>query len=231
MVPLQPIAHSLATVCGLALLEAVLSADNALALSTLVRHVEPAHRRIEALNWGLLLAFCLRALMILMASRILRFPLVQVLGGSYLLWLACRHFQAQWQGELEGVQAPVKASASMLQLVGLLGVTDLAFSLDSVTAAIGLTQQLPLVILGGGLGVLFLRFSAGLFLQWLDHFVHLENAAYLSVLAVGLRLVGQVVMPALAPTETATALMMVAFFAWGFSQRQPSAPEPDWLTE
>lgn len=226
---LQPILANLATVGGLALLEAVLSADNALALAALVRPLEPPERRNLALNWGLLLAFGLRALMIGMASLILQYSIVQLLGGTYLLWLATRHFQAQWQDECEDTPAEPSTPASMLKLVALLGVTDLAFSLDSVTAAIGLTQQLPLVILGGALGVLFLRFTAGLFLQWLNQFVHLENAAYLSVLAVGLRLVGQVLAPALAPSELAIAAMMVVFFAWGFSQRQVSASLGDGL--
>ncbi len=223
------IATSLLTVSGLGLLEAVLSADNAIALAALVRHVEPAERRAQALNGGMALAFLLRALMILLASWILRYAIVQLLGGAYLLWLACCHFQAQWHTDRANDQVKEAEPLPLLRMIGLLGMTDLAFSLDSVTAAMGLSQQLGLVIAGGAMGVLFLRCSAGYFLRWLDAFVHLENAAYLSVLAVGLRLVGQVLLPALVPSETAITLMMAVFFAWGFSRRQDPQLLPDGL--
>ena len=212
--------HTAGTLAGLALLEAVLSADNAVAIAALVRDLEPADRRERALNWGLLLAFGLRVLMVILAIWVVRFPQFQVIGGLYLIWLAARHFQEQLnqvEAELEEVRQP---GSSFITVVALVAVTDLAFSLDSVTAAIAVTDRMWLVIAGGAMGVMMLRFLAGWVLLWMERFVHLQNAAYLTVLTVGVRLVARQLLPSLAPPEPMVLLMMAIFFLWGFSRQQ-----------
>ena len=211
--------HGAGTVAVLGLLEAVLSADNAVAIAALVRDLEPAELRQRALNWGLVMAFVLRAVMVALAAWVVRFPQVQVLGGLYLIWLTLQHFQTQLDpGEGETTAAP-RQDLSLLKVVALVAFTDLAFSLDSVTAAVAVTNRIPLVVLGGAMGVLMLRFLTQWVLIWMERFVNLQNAAYLTVLAVGLRLVASVMAPALAPPEPMVLAMMAAFFAWGFSRR------------
>lgn len=213
------------TVAVLTLLEAVLSADNAVAIAALVRDLDSEPLRQRALNWGLVAAFVLRAVMIALATWVVRYPQVQVLGGLYLIWLTLRHFQNQLSPDGPD-QAPALApQLSLLRVVVLVAVTDLAFSLDSVTAAVAVTQSMPLVVLGGAMGVLMLRFLTAVVLVWMERFVNLQNAAYLTVLAVGLRLVGKVLVPSLAPSEPVVLLMMAGFFVWGFSSRNPVLAE------
>lgn len=208
------------TLASLALLEAVLSADNAVAIAALVRDLEPAELRERALNWGLVTAFTLRVLMISLALWLVRFPQAQLIGGGYLIWLAARYFREQLGGSEEGPAASRPAGLPLPAVVALVGMTDLAFSLDSVTAAIAVTDRLWLVVSGGAMGVVMLRFLAGWVLLWMERFVNLQNAAYLTVLAVGLRLVARQVVPALAPSEPMVLLMMAVFFLWGFSRQQ-----------
>lgn len=215
--------HGAGTVAVLGLLEAVLSADNAVALAALVRDLEPSELRQRALNWGLVMAFVLRALMITLAAWVVRFPQVQVLGGFYLIWLTLRHFQHQLDPEEGETAAASWQEHSLLKVVALVAFTDLAFSLDSVTAAVAVTNRISLVILGGAMGVLMLRFLTQWVLLWMEHFVNLQNAAYLTVLAVGLRLVASVMVPALAPPEPMVLAMMAVFFLWGFSRRANSS--------
>lgn len=220
--------HGAGTLGALALLEAVLSADNAVAIAALVRDLEPAPLRTKALNWGLVAAFLLRALLICLAIWVVRFPQVQVLGGLYLIWLAARHFQAQLNGEADDEALdPDRPRLPFASVIGLVALTDLAFSLDSVTAAVAVTDELWLVIAGGAMGVAMLRLLAGLVMGWMERFVNLQNAAYLTVLAVGLRLTARVLAPALAPSEPAVLVMMLVFFAWGFSRRSSSAGDGD----
>ncbi|KEF42586.1 MAG: hypothetical protein ER33_04805 [Cyanobium sp. CACIAM 14] len=219
MIPFPLVIHSAGTLASLALLEAVLSADNAVAIAALVRDLEPAHLRERALNWGLCAAFVLRAVMVVMAVWVVRFPQAQLIGGMYLLWLAARHFREQLGGGEPQEAASLRPCLPMPAVVALVAVTDLAFSLDSVTAAIAVTDRLWLVVLGGAIGVAMLRFLAGWVLIWMERFVNLQNAAYLTVLAVGLRLVARQAAPQLAPSEPVLLLMMVAFFVWGFSRR------------
>ena len=108
---------------------------------------------------------------------------------------------------------------NLLAVVLTLGVTDLAFSLDSVAAAVAVTDRLPLVMAGGVIGVVALRLTAGLFIRWLEEFRHLETAGYLAVGLVGLRLVLRLAFPSLVVPEWAVLLSVGLLFAWGFRER------------
>jgi len=133
-----------------------------------------------------------------------------------------------------GSALPAKAGAagaSLVAVVATLAFTDLAFSLDSVAAAVAVTDRLPLVIAGGVIGVIALRLTAELFIRWLDVYRHLENAGYLAVALVGLRLLLRLVYPDVELPEWSLLAAVGALFAWGFSSRLPEAvaasdPEP-----
>jgi YkoY family integral membrane protein len=215
-----------AAVGSLALLEAVLSADNAVALAGIVAGVQPQERRSRILNQGLLCAFLLRGLMILAAAWVIRFEAVRVLGGMYLVWLAVRHFQDQFEEELDDKASAATAESGGIRLLALIACTDLAFSIDSVSAAVAVCDNIVLVLIGGALGVAMLRFLASWVIVWMDRYVDLANAAYLTVLAVGLRMLGRSLAPALDPPQGAVLLMMASLFVWGFSRRREPQPVP-----
>ena len=115
------------------------------------------------------------------------------------------------------------AGASLTAVVATLAFTDLAFSLDSVAAAVAVTDRLPLVIAGGVIGVIALRLTAELFIRWLDVYRHLENAGYLAVALVGLRLLLRLMYPDVELPEWSLLAAVGALFAWGFSSRLPEA--------
>lgn len=214
------------SVGSLALLEAVLSADNAVALAGLVAGVQPAQRRTRILNQGLLCAFVLRSLTIVAAAWVLRFEAVRVLGGLYLVWLAVRHFQEQFEPPQSDDDPVHRPETSGLRLMALIACTDLAFSIDSVSAAVAVCDNLMLVLIGGALGVAMLRFLAGWVIVWMERYQDLANAAYLTVLAVGLRMLARSLAPALDPPQGAMLLMMGALFTWGFSRRREPQVRP-----
>jgi predicted tellurium resistance membrane protein TerC len=62
---------------------------------------------------------------------------------------------------------------------------------------------------------------AGLFIRWLDEFVHLEDAGYVTVGLVGLRLLVKVINDNLVPPQWLVVLSIALVFVWGFSQRSP----------
>lgn len=219
---------------SLLLLETVLSADNALALASLVKPVATEAERRRLLNWGLATAIVLRLGSVAAASVVLHQPLVRILGGSYLVWLALRHFREELQGgdgalnvdQTSGgptTQGPVPA-ASGVGMVFLLAVTNLAFSLDSICAALALTNNLPMVMVAGTAGIVVLRWVAVWVLGWMERFPNLANAGYLTVLAVGLRLVVEQVMPSLSPSDPWMVAAMAVFLGWGLRQPQPAKP-------
>jgi YkoY family integral membrane protein len=197
-------------------LEAVLSADNAIALAAIAQGLKPGKQQQQALNVGLVIAFALRVILILTATWVLRFWQFEVLGAAYLLWLVYQHFTAD---EDDDHQHHGPRFASIWQAIPIIALTDLAFSLDSVTTAIALSRETWLVITGGLIGVVTLRFLAGLFIRWLDEYVYLEDAGFITVGFVALRLLLRVINEDLVPPEWIMVLVIAVLFIWGFSKR------------
>ena len=189
------------TTCGtiltLAVLETILSADNAVALAALVRELPDPRQERQALNWGLAGAFVLRVAMLVSASWTVKFWQVEVLGAIY------KHFGQKFRNiETEDQNfAPNLAIESFGRVIVLIAFTDMAFSLDSVTTAIALADRFWILLTGGILGMLALRFLTGLFVRWLAEFVYLQDAAYLTVLAVGGKLLLKACQPTYLPPE------------------------------
>jgi predicted tellurium resistance membrane protein TerC len=115
------------------------------------------------------MAFLLRIALILMAGWVLRFQPLQWLAGGYLLWLFFSHLFSRSQASSNATGELVNSdSTPFLRTVLALALTDLAFSIDSVAAAVAISDQLLLVICGALIGVIALRFTAGLFVRWLE---------------------------------------------------------------
>ncbi|HEY7120011.1 MAG TPA: hypothetical protein VH475_25710 [Tepidisphaeraceae bacterium] len=78
-------------------------------------------------------------------------------------------------------------------------LTDIAFAVDSIVAAMALVgrqraddtgthDKLWVVVVGGMLGVVLMRFAAVLFIRLLERFPRFETSAYLLVAVIGLKL-------------------------------------------
>ncbi|MBD2100615.1 TerC family protein [Leptolyngbya sp. FACHB-261] len=217
--------NTLGILLALIALEAVLSADNAVALAALVQHMEDQEHQRQALNWGLVGAFVLRVVLILTATWVIGFWQFELLGALYLLWLSAKYFYERFletnAGE-GGAESEPRKPDSLWQIVPLIALTDLAFSLDSVTTAVALSDETWLVLTGGVIGIITLRFLAGLFVRWLKEFTYLQDAAYLTVVGVGLRLLCRALLPDWVPPEWIMLTLIAALFAWGFSRREVS---------
>jgi YkoY family integral membrane protein len=197
-------------------LEAVLSADNAIALAAIAAGLEDPKLQRNALNLGLVGAYILRITLILTATWVVRFWQFELLGAAYLLWLVFEHFTSEEDDEHHH-HGP--RFTSLWQAIPIIAVTDLAFSLDSVTTAIAISDKTWLVIIGGTIGVITLRFMAGLFIRWLKEYLYLEDAGYITVGFVGLRLLVRAIKPELVPPEWLMIAAIALVFMWGFSKR------------
>ncbi|MCY7369149.1 MAG: DUF475 domain-containing protein [Chamaesiphon sp.] len=202
-------------------LEAVLSADNAVALASISQGLADDKLRRQALNIGLILAYILRMTLILAATWVVRYWQFQVLGAAYLLWLVYQYFSSKTSedGAHHGPQF-----TSVWQAIPTIAITDLAFSLDSVATAIAVSTDTWLVISGATIGIIILRFMAGLFIKWLDEYTHLEDAGYVTVALVGIKLLVKAAFPEVEVPELLIVSTIGIIFAWGFSQRE-DAPE------
>lgn len=197
-------------------LEAVLSADNAIALAALTRGLRDPKLEQQALNIGLVMAYVLRMGLILVASQVVNQWQFELAGAFYLLWLVYQHFTSE---EDEDGEHSEPRFASLWQAIPTIALTDLAFSLDSVTTAIAVSDETWLVLLGGTIGIIALRFMTGLFMQWLGEYERLEDAGYVTVSLVGFRLLLRVFNDSLVPPEWMMITSIAIIFAWGFSKK------------
>ncbi len=101
---------------------------------------------------------------------------------------------------IKGDNQPAEGFARFWPTVGSIGLTDIAFAVDSILAAIALIGPPPdatkyhpklwVVFAGALLGMIALRFAAGVVIKLLEKFPRFEIAAYLLVLVIGLKLLG-----------------------------------------
>ena len=212
--------HTLILLPVLVALEAVLSADNAIALAAISQGLDSDKMQRQALNLGLVVAFLLRMALILTASWVLQFWQFEVLGAAYLLWLVFQYFTSDEENGDHHHHGP--RFSSLWQAIPMIALTDLAFSLDSVTTAIAISSEVWLVLTGGLIGIITLRFMAELFIRWLDEYEHLEDAGFLTVAFVGMRLLIRVINPEWVPSEWIMVSIIAMVFIWGFSKRKES---------
>ncbi|MDX2215310.1 MAG: hypothetical protein SFY66_18755 [Oculatellaceae cyanobacterium bins.114] len=203
-------------------LEAVLSADNAIALAALAQGMSDSKMQRQALNLGLVVAFVLRVTLILTATWVIQFWQFELLGAAYLLWLVFQYFTSNKTEDGHEHHGP--RFTSLWQAIPMIALTDVAFSLDSVTTAIAVSQETWIVLVGGAIGILTLRLMAGLFIRWLTEYEHLEDAGYITVAFVGLRLLLKVISEDFVPPQWVMISAIAVLFAWGFSKRsEPSS--------
>ncbi|NJL99301.1 MAG: DUF475 domain-containing protein [Synechococcaceae cyanobacterium RM1_1_27] len=206
----------LVVIAALVLLEAALSADNAVALAALVKHLPNQQEQNRALRWGMVGAFGFRILIVLTATWLLDYWPAKVIGAAYLLWLAFQHFRQDDDDE----ENRIPSSANFWQTILLVEMTDLVFSFDSIAASIAVSPKAWVIITGGILGIILMRYMASFFLRWLDEFGRLEDAAYFMIAIVGGRMMFNVLLPDLEIPEWVMLVVIVGAFVWGFSQRR-----------
>ena len=101
-----------------------------------------------------------------------------------------------------------------------IALTDLAFSLDSVAAAVAVSDKLWLVITGGIIGVVALRLSSNLFIELLNNYPRLEAAGYIAVGLVGIQLLVRVFWPFIELPQWLLLSLVGLLFLWGFTNRR-----------
>jgi YkoY family integral membrane protein len=180
----------------LVILEGLLSADNALVLAVMVKHLPPEQRK-KALFYGLLGAYIFRFIAIGVGVFLIKLWWVKVLGAGYLAWLAIKYFldkRKAAQGD-EEEEHGINQSGLLIRLFGTfwgtvvaVEIMDIAFSVDSVLAAFGISEQVWVLLLGGMLGVLMMRGVAGVFLKLIDRIPELETTAYILILLIATKM-------------------------------------------
>jgi len=180
-------ANDLVTVGFLVFLEGVLSIDNALVLALLVKPL-PHDLQKKALTYGLVGAVVFRIMAISMATYLMKWEWVKFVGGGYLLYLAIKFWLDKRKDEVKEAKAPQSQQRAFWMTVVVVELTDVMFAIDSILTAVALTTKVWVVVTGGLIGLIAMRFAAGIFIQLLDKFPRFEPTAYILVAIVGLKL-------------------------------------------
>ena len=135
----------------------VLSGDNAVVIALAARSLPPKQQK-QAILWGSSAAVVLLVSLTLVASWLLGLPLLQIVGGSLLLWMGVKLLSEDGDEIDDAVE-----HASMWSAVRTILVADLIMSLDNIIGVaaaakgntvllvIGLAVSIPLVIFGSTL--------------------------------------------------------------------------------
>lgn len=188
-------------------LEGLLSADNALVLAVIAKHLSVEQRK-RAINYGILMAFVFRFAALFAISFIANVWQVQAIGAAYLLYLGLKHIikarKSKEQEPLHGEATEPSAGKGFWPTVGKIAFADLAFAIDSILAAVALALGLPdsplgefggmdggqfiVIVLGGIAGLILIKFAATWFVKLLEQRPSLETTAYAIVAWVGVKL-------------------------------------------
>ncbi|WP_163652379.1 TerC family protein [Listeria sp. PSOL-1] len=190
----------------LIVLEGVLSADNAVVMAVIVKHL-PHDKQRKALFYGLVGAFVFRFIALFVISFLVKVWEIQAIGALYLLYLSGKHVWDLRKGKDSHSEKEVEnvKTTSFWGTVLRVELTDIAFALDSMLAALALAMTLPnlgdfdiggmnggqftVMFLGGLVGLVVIRFAATQVVKLLERYPTLETAAFLIVGWVGVKLI------------------------------------------
>ncbi len=204
----------------LIILELLLSADNAIALASLTKSLDSPLLRSKALNIGITISLLFRIFLILLSNILLKFIIIRIFAGLYLIYLFISNvFYSSESDTQDSDNDKSNNNFKFLKIVALLSLTDFAFSIDSITTAVAISDQYILIIFGAIIGVLALRFTSGIFLSLLEKFLRLETAGYIAILIVGIKLLLNTLFTETTLPDYYFYILILISFIWGLSKR------------
>ena len=184
-------------------LEIVLGIDNIIFLSVLVSRLPPARRNV-ARRLGLALAMITRIVLLLSLTWMMRLTeplftlwqeisgrdLILIGGGLFLLWKSVHEIHNSLEGEGDDGQPAPKAAGFAGVLVQI-ALIDIVFSLDSVVTAVGLADQVAVMVLAIVISVAVMMFSARTIGEFVDAHPTIKMLALAFLVLVGVTLIAE----------------------------------------
>ncbi len=187
----------------LTFLEIVLGVDNIIFISILSQKL-PAEQQPKARRIGLLLAMATRILLLFSLAWVIKLTapwftvlnqeisgrdLILILGGLFLLGKSTHEIHDRLEGE-EG-HGSAKVAASFVSVLVQIALLDIVFSLDSVITAIGMVDQVSVMITAVVISVAVMMLAA----EPISAFVHrhptVKMLALSFLLLIGMSLVAE----------------------------------------
>ncbi len=185
----------------LCVLEIVLGIDNVIFISILAAKLPP-EQQPKARFIGLSLAMITRVLLLLSIAWMARLTsplfsifqndvsgrdLILIIGGIFLVWKSTHEIHQKLEGpEAHGsTRAAVSFNSVIVQIILL----DIVFSLDSVITAVGMVNNVPIMVGAVVVAVIFMMFFAGPISGFVDRHPTVKMLALSFLLLIGVTLI------------------------------------------
>ncbi len=183
-------------------LEIVLGIDNIIFISILAGKL-PEAQRARARTIGLALAMGTRLALLASLVWIMRLTapwftvlgqeisgrdLILIVGGLFLLAKSTMEIHEKLEGE-EDVSGG-RAAATFASVIVQIAILDIVFSLDSIITAIGMANDLGVMVTAVVIAVIFMMFFAGAVSAFIDRHPTVKMLALSFLLMIGMALIG-----------------------------------------
>ena len=163
-----------AALVTLTAMEIILGVDNIVFISVLVSKLPPVEAR-RARSIGLLLALVFRVVLLFCLTWLIGLTepvleifgkglswrdLILIAGGIFLLFKATHEIHNEFEHD-DGEPAIAKAGAAFAAVIVQVAIIDIVFSVDSIITAIGMAQQLPIMIAAVVIAMAFMYVASG----------------------------------------------------------------------
>ncbi len=181
-------------------MEIVLGIDNVIFISILAGKL-PKHQQDKARFIGLALAMIMRVLLLLCISWMANLTtplftlfghgvsgrdLILIVGGLFLIAKSTHEIHGKLEGE-DG-HASTKVAASMASVLTQIVLLDIVFSLDSVITAVGMVNNITIMISAVVISVIFMMFFSGPISRFVDKHPTVKMLALSFLLLIGVTL-------------------------------------------
>jgi len=188
----------------LTVLEIVLGVDNIIFISILAGKL-PEDQRAKARRLGLLGAFFSRILLLLSIAWVVRLTtplftvagvdvsgrgLILIIGGLFLIAKAVHEIHGKVEGGEHGETAK-QAARSLTAVVAQIMVIDIVFSLDSVITAVGMVDQVSIMIAANVIALGIMLMASGPISHFVDRHPTVKMLALSFLVLIGTNLVAE----------------------------------------
>jgi predicted tellurium resistance membrane protein TerC len=198
--------HAWLALATLTALEIVLGVDNIIFISVLCGRL-PERQRARARTIGLALAMLTRLALLFSLTWMMTLtaPLFEVPvlgkpisgrdfiligGGLFLLWKSVHEIHNALEGE-EDDERGAAVVAGFGAVIAQIAVIDIVFSLDSVITAVGMVDELAIMVIAIVLAVGVMLFSAGPIGEFVDRHPTIKMLALAFLILIGVALIGE----------------------------------------
>lgn len=186
----------------LILMECLLSVDNAVVLAAQTQVLPTKDEQRKSLVYGLWGAYLFRFIVIGIGTYLINFWEIKLLGGLYLLYLVYKYFyDVRHPAQVAKKEAAKKEAhkkknsktrkhhlSLFWRTVISIESMDIVFSIDSVLAALAMSNNPVVVLVGGMIGILCMRGVAEVIIKLMEIIPELQTMAYVLITIIAVKL-------------------------------------------